>query len=36
MNVNNPIYDAFRKLIPANESYEALGLTLFVGMCVNC
>ncbi|KAK2573793.1 Major facilitator superfamily domain-containing protein 1 [Acropora cervicornis] len=31
MNVNNPIYDAFGKPIPADESYKALGLTLFVG-----
>lgn len=34
MNVNNPIYDAFRKLKLPNESYEALGLTLFVGVGV--
>jgi len=35
MNVNNPIYDEFRRHIKSpNDSYKALGMTLFVGVGV--
>lgn len=31
MNVNNPIYKSFSSYVPATKSYQALGMTLFVG-----
>ena len=33
MNVNNPIYKSFSSYVPATKSYQALGMTLFVGKC---
>ena len=33
MNVNNPIYKSFSSHVPATKSYQALGMTLFVGKC---
>lgn len=33
MNVNNPIYKSFSSHVLATKSYQALGMTLFVGKC---